>query len=223
MARRYHVDPLPSPGPARLQGDVAWHLAQVMRARPGEEIVLFDGRGRECRARLVAVHRGGIELQAEPAVAGGREPEHRLEAAFALPKGTRADWLFEHGTEVGIRVFRPLWTERSRSSDRVERWRRIVAAAAGQCDRAFVPDVREPIPFAELWQQDLPAQKFLAARDAPPLPRATAGVLVLVGPEGGFSAAEREQAHAAGCIPASVSALTLRTETAVVAAAIRML
>ncbi len=224
MARRYHVDPLPAPGPAVLRGDLAHHLGQVLRARSGESVRLFDGRGRECDARLVAVRRGEIALEAAPAEAGGREPPVRVEAAFALPKGTRAEWLFEHGTEVGVRVFRPLWTERSRLGDRVERWRRIVAAAAGQCDRAFVPEVREPVRLEELFgESGLPELRYLAARDAPAMPAVAADALVLVGPEGGWSEREREVAREAGCVAGSVSALTLRTETAVVAAVLRLL
>ena len=228
MARRYLVADLPETGAAQLPGDVSHHLANVLRVRRGERIVLFDGKGRECQAEVTEVRtastRAGGGRAAEVLVVAGaarasaREPAVRCELAFALPKGARAEWLFEHGTEAGVAVFRPLVLERSSSpaAGRAERWRRIVAAAAGQCDRALVPEVKAAATLeALLSDPQLPAERWYGSAEGAPLPPgAGPSVLIVVGPEGGLTPGERSRLEAAGVRPARFGALTLRTETA---------
>src|SRR5262249_185289 len=140
MARRYFVDPLPVAGPAILRGDAVHHLCDVLRAGPGDEVVLADGHGGECRARIDGRKGGELLLPAAPALPVP-PPRVRVPPAFAPPRFARAEWLFEHGTEVGVAVFHPLTTERTRPQGgaRDERWQKIVRAAAGQCDRAWLP------------------------------------------------------------------------------------
>src|SRR5258705_999324 len=96
MARRYFVDSLPPPGPASLRGDAVHHIWDVLRAGPGDEVILADGRGGECRARIDGRQRGELLLTAASAL---RVPPPRLRVhlAFAPPRLTRAEWLFEHG------------------------------------------------------------------------------------------------------------------------------
>src|SRR5687767_388382 len=113
MAHRYFVDPLPRQGTARLDGEVAHHLGTVLRKRAGDEIVLGDGRGSTALARVVAASKGTVEVEVGAAVAAPL-PRVRVQLAFAPPRLARAEWLFEHATEVGVAVFRPLWTERVR-------------------------------------------------------------------------------------------------------------
>jgi 16S rRNA (uracil1498-N3)-methyltransferase len=241
MARRYHVSPLPPEGTHRLPPDVAHHLAHVMRARVGEPVVLFDGAGHECHGELVQVqrrlhHEAVVEARLGEPVPSQREPGTQVEVAFAVPKGQRSDWTFEHGTEVGIRRFRPLTCARSprppadgaRAVRRLERWRRICQAAAGQCDRSLVPDVAATESLENLLGSGslpgLPAERYLAHADAPPLgPASSNHVLLLVGPAGGFTADEIQAACAAGFAPKSLGPLTLRTETAVLAGALRLM
>lgn len=217
MARRYFVDSLPPPGGTVLVGDVAHHLSTVMRARPGDALLLGDGRGRECDATVERSGGGKVAVQVgETRVV---EP-HRFElhVAFAPPKWTRADWLFEHGTETGVAVFWPLWTERSRpQGGRADRWQKLVRAAAGQCDRAWLPDVREVTELADFLQApSLPKQRFLADGDGEPCPSAIDGgaAALLVGPEGGFTPAERALAVQHGFVPIALGPHVLRTETA---------
>ncbi|MHC4512779.1 MAG: RsmE family RNA methyltransferase [Planctomycetota bacterium] len=242
MARRYHVSPLPTPGTHTLPPEVAHHVAHVMRTRPGAPLVLFDGAGRECRGEIVSIRKvhqeAVVEARLGEPVTSQREPDVLVEAAFAMPKGHRADWLFEHGTEVGIRRFRPVLCSRgnpepdaaARADRRHQRWQRICQAAAGQCDRAFVPDIAAVVPLQDLFGEPssqveaLPQERYLAHDDGPPLAAATGNhVLLLVGPAGGFTADEVDAAIAAGCEPRSLGPLTLRTETAVLAGAVRLM
>lgn len=229
MAHRYFVDCLPEPGSATLDGDLAHHLGRVLRSRPGELVVLGDGRGGSALGTITAVGRDRVdvavtEVRREPA------PEPAVTLAFAPPRQQRGEWLFEHGTEVGVASFQPLWTSRTRpQGERPERWAKVVRAAAGQCDRAWLPEVRPALEFAAFLQQPgLPASRWLATANAAPLrdlaaTRSTRQAVLLVGPEGGFTAEEQAAAEAAGFQPCGLGPHILRTETAALIGAAMLL
>ena len=228
LARRYLCSPLPAPGRHVLPDAVTKHLL-VVRVRPGDSIFLFDGAGRQATARVLQVERRRIEVELEAASSVDREPSTRLELAVALPKGARAEWLFEHATELGVARFRPIVFARSQGAMRDERrarWERLVLAATEQCDRSRVPQVDDEIGLeALLADPSLPTERYAARPGAErPLGASHSGAAVLcVGPEGGFTDAELAQLHAAGFEPRSLGALTLRTETAALVGAARLL
>ncbi|MBK8978084.1 MAG: 16S rRNA (uracil(1498)-N(3))-methyltransferase [Planctomycetes bacterium] len=221
---------MPPPGRRELPDDVARHLA-VVRARPGTGLRLCDGAGTEADAVLVEVRRGRALAEVGPAEQVHREPARRVELAFAAPKGTRAEWLFEHGTELGVARFRPVRFERSTGADRARRaarWQRIVDAAVEQCDRSHAPEVADEVALdALLADPTLPPLRRLALPGAPPLadadrdPRQAA--LWLVGPEGGITAAEVEHIVGAGFAGRGLGPLTLRVETAALIGCARLL
>lgn len=218
MANRYFVDQLPQAGHHVLRGEVAHHLATVLRCRPGDQFVLADGRGGSALATVTGGK--GRELVIEVAAAHrSPSPRHCLHVAFAPPKLQRAEWLFEHGTEVGIDVFWPLWTSRTRpQGDRRERWQKIATAAAGQCDRDWLPTIGEPQELAAwLERGGLPVRRFVgdaAGQTFAPADAVPGEALLLVGPEGGFDAAEAHAIAAAGFLPRRFGSHVLRTETA---------
>lgn len=220
MARRYLVDPLPDPGRIRLPDDVSHHLGRVLRTAAGERITLFDGRGRSCSARLLGARGEQLEAEAGPALLADPEPGPRVHLAVALPKGPRADWLYEQATALGVHAIHPVLAGRSESRQcRMSRWRRVASAAAGQCDRDFLPVLHEPRPLAELLADpELPRERYLAHHPGAPLDRAGSdAAVVLVGPEGGFTETERAAAADHGFRPRSLGPLVLRVETAAVA------
>lgn len=226
MSCRCLVDPLPGEGLVFLPAGVSRHLGRVRRARPGDEVVLFDGRGRECAARVRAVRGGEVQVEVGPARAIGREPRARVQLAFALPKAARAEWLFEHATEVGVAVLRPVLCERGGPPPRrTDRWRRIAASAAAQCGRSLLPRVCDPEALADLLaRDDLPAERYCARLGAPALDAARGDeALLFVGPPGGLSAAEEELLAGEGFLPRGLGPLVLRTETAVLVGAARLL
>lgn len=218
MAHRYFVPTLPDPGPTAVDGDLAHHLGRVLRSRPGDPVRLGDGRGGTAEAEVTLVQRDRVQLLVRRVL---REPppSPRLLLAFAPPRQQRSEWLFEHGTEVGVAVFQPLWTERTRpQGERPERWTKVVRAAAGQCDRAWLPEVHPAVELATfLRSQDLPARRWIATAGAPPLGQHEGphdDVVLLVGPEGGFSVAEVGAAAAAAFVPCGLGPHVLRAETA---------
>lgn len=232
MARRYHVDPLPPAGRLVLPAEVAHHVARVMRGGVGDPICLFDGQGHECDGTIAAItgHGSRLEVSVEigPHRAAGREPRTRITVAFPPPKGNREEWVFEHGTEIGIATFQPIVTARSvgsRRSNREERWRRLLAAATGQCDRGRIPRLSEPVDLdALLDDPNLPAERYVADLCGPPLGAATTeSALLLVGPEGGLTEAELDRAERHDFQKRSLGVTTLRTETAVIAGAVLLL
>ncbi len=229
MARRYFVTPLPLAGRAKLPAEVSHHLAKVVRVRVGDSIVLFDGAGREAAAEVVAVGRREVEVEAQEAQNSSREPELRVWLAVAIPRTNRAEWLFEHATEVGVSRFCPLRTERTRplgddAQKRLPRWTRIVQAASGQCDRARVPTIDPLATLPELLvRDDLPAARWFASARGEPLGAGADDAILVVGPEGGLTEDEEAALEDAGFRPASLGPLTLRTETAALVGAARLL
>lgn len=229
MARRYHLSPLPGPGPCDLPPTVAHHVARVLRRRVGDSLVLFDGEGSEVHGVICGIMGSGkglrVAVKLGESLDSGPEPALRVEVAFAAPSGNRADWLFEHGTEVGICCFHPLTTERAAGTSRRDRWLRILTAATGQCDRARIPELAPQLDLADfLNRQDLPRERYLAHQDGPGLgPARSVSAVLLVGPEGGLTAAEFELAVAHGFEPRNLGVTTLRTETAVLCGAVRLL
>ena len=176
---------------------------------------MIEVRGREV---LVAV-------AASVARRLGRSPRLELDVACALPKSPRTDWLFEHGTEAGIRSFRPILTERTnRQHERHKHWERVLIAASAQCDRLIVPTIEPIATLDELCAMPLPQERYVATsadRELGPASGATA--LLVVGPEGGLTEREIDLLTRAGFTPRSLGPLTLRTETAVLAGATRLL
>lgn len=227
MARRYFVRPLPPPGPIRLGAAHGHHLGRTVRTTPGDRVILFDGAGAEVDATVSAVsaREVDVEVGARRAVPLGRSPRLHLEVAVALPRSPRADWLLEHGTAAGVSTFRPILTARTnRRHEQPAHWQRVLIAACAQCDRGDLPTIAPVATLAELCAQPLPAARYVATAAPCELGPATAATaLLVVGPEGGLTPDEVEALVAAGFLPRSLGPLTLRTETAVVAGATRLL
>ncbi|MFN9331483.1 MAG: RsmE family RNA methyltransferase [Planctomycetota bacterium] len=226
MANRYFLADLPPPGRHPLPDALAHHLGRVLRARVGDELQLGDGRGGTALATIAELDRRGVQVE----VAGATRqepPPCALTLAFAVPRLQRVEWLLEHGTEVGVAAFQPIWTQRTRPTEaRTERCERIVAAAAGRCDRPWLPQVLPGRERADLLaSSDLPATRYVARADGS-LPAASprGPAVLLVGPEGGFTADEAEAIAAAGCRGLRLGRHVLRTETAaLVGAAVLLL
>lgn len=227
MARRYFASPLPPAGPTTLSPRRGHHLGRVIGTRPGSTVVLFDGAGHEVAATVREVRGRDVLVDVTGPVAQplGQSPRMAVDIACALPKSPRTDWLFEHGTAAGVRSFRPLVTERTRRlPDRHEHWRRILIAACVQCDRAILPVIEATVTLEELCAMPQPAARFVASFSELELGPATGTTaLLVVGPEGGLTAAELHRLLDAGFAPRSLGPLTLRTEAAVTAGATRLL
>jgi 16S rRNA (uracil1498-N3)-methyltransferase len=210
-----------------LSGEPLHHLRTVLRLGPGSEVLLLDGLGHCCRARLAAVGRDRAT-----AVVGDRwvEEEHPcpLRLLQALPKGDKFELVLQKGTELGVTTFQPVLSGRAVSrpeTGRTARWERIVGEAARQSRRPRLPQLAPLLPLAAaLAAVNEPLRLVLWEKGARPLAAALpaqppAGVALLVGPEGGFAAAEIAAVGAAGFVPVHLGPRILRTETAGLAVA----
>ena len=230
MTDRYFVE-VPIEGPqARLLGNEAHHLAHVMRAGPGDVVVLFDGSGAEFSARVETVGRAEIELAVLDRREVSRELPWPLTVGVALPKGDRQRWLVEKATELGVTCLVP---QLSRHSSRAP-WRFVVGALAAHRDRSVETVRSQPTDGDCAVSAAARLSRCGSARGAaliaqPGESQLTAvlddncgasgsrTVIVAVGPEGGFAAAELEAAAAFGWQAVGLGPRILRIETAVVA------
>jgi 16S rRNA (uracil1498-N3)-methyltransferase len=228
MSERFFLDAPPDAGRAVLTGDEARHLLRVLRAREGDEVIVFAGTGVAWPARVVRIGRDEVELAVGGPDSRAADPAPALTIAVALPKGERQKWLVEKLTELGVSCLVPLVTDRGvaeATPAALARLRRTVIEACKQCGRNTLLEIATPATPAELLGRLDPATWPLVAdpTGAPlvtlPRPESPGGILALVGPEGGFTCEEVAGAVAAGCAPVSLGPHVLRIETAAIAAA----
>lgn len=215
-----------------LTGEPAHYLGRVLRARAGDELVIFDGSGHEFPARVIAVARQRVDLAIEAGREVDRESRLELWLAQGLSRGERMDVVVQKATELGVRRILPMACEFSvlrldgeRAAKRAMHWRRIAASACEQCGRNRLPEVMSPAGFDATLEATAGehVQRLILAPGASEslreLPRPAGPVLLMIGPEGGFSAAEQQRALDAGAIAVGLGPRVLRTETAAIAVA----
>ncbi len=209
----------------RLDADETRHLAQVLRLTAGDEIAVFDGAGREFHARVDRILRDGTELLVLGELTPAAEPAVRLTLGQAALKGEKMDDVVRDATMMGVSAIEPLVTEHTvahlKPGRSPERWRRIAIASAKQSGRAVVPAVGVGIAFGDWLAQDRSAVRILLIEPSAHIEgypvsslagdRPESATLV-VGPEGGWSAAEIAAALRAGCVPITLGRRTLRAD-----------
>lgn len=209
-----------------LNGEQAHYLRAVMRRGPGDRVAVFNGRDGEWRAAIVDLgKRGGhltLESQSRP-----QQKARPLDLLFAPVKRAGTEWLVQKATELGAARLRPVLTRRTeRARLRLERLQTIATEAAEQCERLDVPVIDEPVELAHLladWPAGTPLLFCDERAPGPPLLQALADLMppagLLIGPEGGFDPAEREDLLARPAVrQVSLGPRILRAETAALAA-----
>ena len=227
MADRYFVDRPIVDDRLMLAGAEAHHLIHVMRARPGTEIVLFDGSGAEFSARIERLRRSEVELAVLARDEIDRELPRVVTLGVALPKGDRQRWLVEKTTELGVARLVPLRTVRSVAQpvqQALQRLRRTAIEASKQCGRNRLMEIAEPRTWTDFLTDTAgepcrllghPAEG-VSNTESPWTAHPTDPALLAVGPEGGFTDEEVSMATAAGWQPVDLGPRILRTETAAI-------
>ena len=213
-----------------LTGPDGRHAATVRRIRPGESILVGDGRGQGVRGVVREVGRDTVQLDVTESLAAP-VPARRLVVAQALAKGDRAELAVEMLTEIGVDEIVPWPAARSIvrwSGDRGDRslakWRATAREAAKQSRRLRVPVVTEPLTTSELADRaERTPLTLVLHEDAPTwlgdVDRSEEGdILIIVGPEGGIVPDELKAFAGAGACPVRISDGVLRTSTAGVVA-----
>jgi 16S rRNA (uracil1498-N3)-methyltransferase len=234
--RVYCQPPEREPSEIRLSADETHHLIAVNRAKPGDTVVAFDGRGHEwiCELAEEAAREARLKVRFRQQA---RPLPYEITLGQALPKGPFMDAIVRKATELGAAHIAPLESERTvvhldddRSDRKIEKWQTAAIEAAKQCGNPFVPEIL-PLQRATVFMEasrgyDLkliaslqPGAKplksvlaaYAAAHSLPPRK-----VLWLVGPEGDFTPAEMSASKSAGFEPITLGPLVLRCETAAV-------
>lgn len=220
------------------QPEVVHRIATVLRLREGDRVICLDNSGWEFDVVLQEVGTRRVTGQIEKKRLSTSEPPVKVALYQAVLKGDRFEWALQKGTEVGVSEFVPLLTERCIVQDasqlsrrKLQRWQKIVQAAAEQCGRGRIPSLQPlmllPAACERIrierslglipWEEEtLPLRQVLeeaAASDRP------FNVSLLIGPEGGFSRAEVDLARDYGIRSVSLGPRILRAETAGVVAA----
>jgi len=222
-----------APGPyvdrvATLDADEAHHLARVSRHGPGDLVEVFDGLGAAWTARVESVGRDRATLALIDPIVADDAPRFTLILATAVPKGERFGWLVEKATEIGVTCLVPLVFRRSvvePGSAKLDRLRRRVIEACKQSRRARIMELDSPRAATQFLTAPRPGLRCLADRGGQrPAGRATDGIgTLVVGPEGGVDDRERELAAAHGWSTFGLGPTVLRTETAGLVGAARLL
>jgi 16S rRNA (uracil1498-N3)-methyltransferase len=207
---------VPEPGRTlELSDGEAHHVLKVLRGRSGDQVEIVDTVGR----LFVAELRGGGEAIVLAELAAPDVTDARVTLFQAVPKGGRMDLVVEKATEVGATSIVPLLSERGVVNPRegkVNRWRRVAEAAARQSLRLGVPEVSEPVPFADAVARAGGTGVLLHnGPDVPPVETVVGSPAGLfVGPEGGWSEDELRIAGEAGIVSGGLGPYRLRSETA---------
>jgi 16S rRNA (uracil1498-N3)-methyltransferase len=231
MRRFFVASPALDADEIELDAALSRRLARVLRLRVGEEVALFDGSGSEARARIERMEDRSVSVAVVERYDAPAEPDTKLHLYQSITKGERFEWLLEKGTEIGVTRFVPIVASRAvvktRESNRLDRWRRIVVEAAEQCGRGAVPIVEAPIPFIDALAGApgvvvFPYENALAG--APNIDTvlrlsidavfALNEVSILIGPEGGWEVSEVAAAIAVGAQVVTLGERVLRSETA---------
>ena len=205
------------------------HLFRARRLGPGDRLRIVDGQGgaRWGEVRKVGRHDATVTLL-EPAPSN--EPALQLDLLVAAPRPQRASWLIEKATEIGAQRIGLLASNRSPrryGPGTVERLRRVARAALEQSERSRLPQITGPHEWDTVASLLTAEERWLLDPAAEPRPLRcrpeTRTAVLLVGPEGGFTAEERDTLLRLGCRSRSLGRRVLRVETAAVVGAALLL
>lgn len=218
----------------RIQGSDVNHMKNVLRMRPGEEVMVSDGNNRQYRCRVEDYPDGEAVLAILEAGLVDTELPSRIYLFQGLPKQEKMELIVQKAVELGVCQVIPVQTRRcvvkldaKKAAKKVQRWQQIAESAAKQAGRGYIPAVSEVMTFQE-------ALAFSEALDIRLIPyeladgmegtrkildgiRPGQSVGIFIGPEGGFEKEEVSRAVEAGAMPITLGKRILRTETAGIA------
>lgn len=234
--RLFYIDPIAATKPlATIEGAEAHHIKNVLRLQPGNQLKLFDGTGNEYEAVVSRLHADKVEVEIQHNFQTNVSAGARIMVAQAFLKEKKMDDLVRKLSELGIAGWIPFFSQRSiarpdkdRLAGRVRRWKRIATAALKQCRRNNMLEISDALTFDEVlklsqpcdlkivfWENEaIPLKRDIGAQTGNPLN----SIMVMLGPEGGFTEQEIDMARQNGFVTAGLGPRILRAETAILAA-----
>jgi 16S rRNA (uracil1498-N3)-methyltransferase len=230
--RRFFVSPQDILGTEiRLSASETHHLARVLRLGVGARVEIYNGQGGEFEAEVVTLEPGGARLQILAETRSRSESPLFITLGLALARSETFDLVVRQATELGVSRLIPFTCQRSlvtpavRAQSRQQRWERLALQTLKSCQRQLTPKIDHPQSFAAVlqgpeavkimfWEEKRRSGPERLLRDRP----APDSVRILIGPEGGFSAEEAEQARTAGFELLALGPRRLKVETAALGA-----
>ncbi|MYN47097.1 16S rRNA (uracil(1498)-N(3))-methyltransferase [Pseudoduganella sp. FT93W] len=230
MPRFYLPQPLAIGQLIQLPDAVAHHIS-VLRLAPGTLITVFNGEGGEYSAVVELVEKRRVSISIKTHTLRATELPFGITLAQALPEASKMDWIVEKAIELGVTTIQPLAAQRcvvrlsaERAEKKMAHWQAIIASASEQCGRNHLARLGELQEYKQwISQQDMHRRIILSPRAEQSLAdwarhQSPQAVTLVIGPEGGLSEAEEEQAIRHGALPLAMGPRILRTETAGLAA-----
>jgi len=218
-----------------ITGEKARYLTSVLRCRKGDDLIVFGGAAGCFRTIISEIGRHEVIAEVTEKFLCNLEPPVRIILAQALLKGEKMDLVIQKTTELGVTEILPVVTLRSqlRETRKLSRWRKIAEEASRQSGRNVIPVVHEPVQFGSIFS--VHASLFTAglmlyeengmrlSETVEALKRASntatkRGLVVVIGPEGGFTGEEIALAREKGLLIVSLGQRILRAETAAISA-----
>jgi 16S rRNA (uracil1498-N3)-methyltransferase len=228
--RLYYDAAITAGASLQLGTEQARYVGRVLRAKPGQQVSVFNGDDGEWLAEIESIGKNDATLHIISSTSVATESPLDIHLVQGVSRGERMDFVMQKATELGVKRISPVLSDHgmvrldgNRAIKRQGHWQSIANSACEQCGRIRPPLVDAPIRLND-WFGRGPAktatQLILRPDSGKPLASFAAAeksLCLLVGPEGGFSAREYEDAEVAGFSPVSLGPRILRTETAAVA------
>ena len=225
MLRRFYVSEL-SVGKVVLSDFESHHAINVLRVKEGELLELFDGQGKYAKARVIGTKKTGVEVLVEE-INQEQQRDVKVTLGLAIPKYAKQEILVTMCTELGIWRFVPIIFSRStvREKFRPEKWHRWAIQACKQSKRNFLPVISEPVRFDDFMECLICYDLIIYGESSEQCNRPeivsqlknNSEIIILVGPEGGFTDDEEKKIHSCGALGLKIGKNILRIETACVA------
>jgi len=229
MPRFYIPNPHIQNGLLKIEGDEVKHIRKVLRLKAGDEILVFDGLGKEFEGTIVDEGRSSVMVKIESILSSKGDSPLEVTLAQSLLKGGKMDYLIQKATELGVKEIIPFFSsrsvlllEKSKRLKRHHRWEKIAIEASKQCQRGVVPKIESLQDYSGmlraastghlrliLWERDGIKLKEALERSGE-----KTKIFFVIGPEGGFSQDEVDKAKRGGFVAVTLGRRILRAETA---------
>lgn len=214
-----------------LEGVNARHIGRVLRMQPGDKLQIVSDDGVSALAQVTSIDGERVYVRCLEKLAESHEPRVKLVLAQGLAKGEKMDFIIQKAVEMGAYSIVPVAMEHSvvrlegaKAAKKTERWQKIAESAAKQSKRDIIPQVQPVQTMAQMLANNPCRTKIIAyeCEDRLSLKAALreadaaniSELLLIIGPEGGISESELEQARSAGAVPVTLGRRILRAETA---------
>jgi 16S rRNA (uracil1498-N3)-methyltransferase len=234
--RHFFIDPSPAPNSlVAIRRSEAHHIKNVLRLKPGDRIKLFDGTGFEYEGVIMKMSAAQIDVEIRSQVRATLRAGAQIMVAQAFLKDKKMDDLVRKLCELGVARWIPFFSQRSiprpdasRLAGRSRRWHRIAAEALKQCRRIDLPEIAAACSFEEVLDFSKTCDLNIVFWENEPIPlrggieskekHSFTKILLMLGPEGGFTRTEIDSAQRCGFVVAGLGPRILRAETATLAA-----